>query len=72
MGILPGSNNEGGERIVRQWLNHSAPTGEAERLETDAGRVWKPHLGFLEANGSNTATGVTLGRRIGDRIYPER
>lgn len=68
MGILPGSDNEGGERIVRRWLNYYAPTGEAERMETDAGRVWKPHLGFLEANG----TGVTLGRCIGDRIYPER
>lgn len=67
MGILPGSNSDGSERIVRRWMNYSAPTGEGERMETDVGRVWQPHLGFREQD-----TGVTLGRRVGNRIYPER
>lgn len=72
MGILPGTNSDGGEQIVQRWLDHSAPTGEAERMLTDAGRVWQPCLGFIGANQSDTGTGVTLGRRVGNRIYPER
>lgn len=72
MGILPGASSDGGEQIVQRWLDHSAPTGEAERMLTDAGRVWQPSLGCIEANPTSTGTGVTLGRRVGDRIYPER
>ncbi len=72
MGILPGANSNGGEQIVQRWLDHSAPTGEAERMLTDAGRVWQSCLGFIEANLSSISTGVTLGRRVGNRIYPER
>ncbi len=53
-------------KIVREWLDPNAPTGEAGMYQTEDGRVWRTTL----MRGS-PETGVTYATRTNEDICPE-
>ena len=58
------SNNK--LKIVREWTDSYAPTGEGHMCQTDDGRVWQS-----SPMRRSPETGVTYGSRTDGEIRPE-